>query len=207
MSVFVKICGLTNEADALAAVAAGADAVGFMFYEASPRYVLPGRVREIVEVLPAGVAKVGVFVNAHPEAVRTAAALCGLDTLQFHGEESPEYCHQFAPLHVWKAMPVKDTTSLFRLTSFETAAWLLDACVPGLRGGTGAKFNWDLALKAKELGRPIVLAGGLTPGNVAAAVRQVQPWGVDVSSGVESWPGRKDEAKVRAFIAAARGAA
>ncbi|HEY6168584.1 MAG TPA: phosphoribosylanthranilate isomerase [Verrucomicrobiae bacterium] len=207
MSVFVKICGITSEADARVAVDAGADAVGFMFHQGSPRFVTPELVEQVIAALPARVAKVGVFVNVPPDMVRAVAARCGLDTLQFHGDESPGYCGQFAPLTVWKAIAVKDRESLSRLPPYEIDAWLLDAHVPGQRGGTGAMFNWDLAVDAKSLGRPILLAGGLTPANVADAVRHVQPWGVDVSSGVESAPGRKDHAKLRAFIQAARAAA
>jgi len=207
MSVFVKICGITNEADALAAAEAGADAVGFMFYESSPRFVTPERVRPIAAALPARIAKVGVFVNKPMLEVKLLADLCGLDTLQFHGDEPPDYCRAFAERKVWKAIAVKDSASLGRLPLYEVDAWLLDAFVPGQRGGTGASFNWDLAGEANKLGHPILLAGGLTPGNVTDAVRRVQPWGVDVSSGVELSPGRKDPTKVREFIQAARAAA
>jgi len=143
-------------------------------------------------------------VNAPAESVRAIAEQCGLDTLQFHGEETPDYCQKFAGFKVWKALPVKDRTSLIRFTSYEVDVWLLDAYVPGKHGGTGETFKWDLAVVAKELGRPIILAGGLTPENIAEAVRQVQPWGVDVSSGVELFPGRKDAAKVQEFIRAAK---
>lgn len=206
MSVFVKICGITSEVDARAAAEAGADAVGFMFAESSPRWITPERAKQIVAALPANVSKVGVFVNAPADAVRAVAENCGLDTLQFHGEELPDYCAQFPGFKVWKALPVKDRTSLVRFTSYEVDAWLLDAHVPGKRGGTGATFKWDLAVIAKELGRPIVLAGGLTPENIGKAVSEVQPWAVDVSSGVEVSPGRKDTAKMREFVAAAKAA-
>ncbi|MBI5386796.1 MAG: phosphoribosylanthranilate isomerase [Verrucomicrobia bacterium] len=204
MSVRVKICGITSRDDAMRAVEAGADALGFMFYAPSPRAVSARVAADIVRALPPLIAKVGVFVNSPADEVRRAIAACGLDTLQFHGDEPPEFCAQFA-LKVVKAFRVRDAESLKPLASFETAAWLLDSFVAGQRGGSGAKFNWDLALEAKKLGRPIVLAGGLTPENVADAVRHVQPFGVDVSSGVESAPGRKDAARMRAFIAAAKG--
>ncbi len=132
------------------------------------------------------------------------ASLCGVDTLQFHGNESPEYCHGFSPFKVWRAFRVQDAGTLTDLPAFQTDAWLLDSFVPDRPGGTGARFNWDLAVEARKLGRPIILAGGLTPDNVAEAVRQVRPFGVDVSSGVESSPGKKDHRKVRDFIAAVR---
>ncbi len=207
MSVKVKICGITNLSDALAAVQAGADALGFLFHESSPRNIAPAVAREIILQLPPAVAKVGVFVNATAETVRRIALECGLDTLQLHGEETPEFCRQFTALKVWKAIRVRDAASLQQLPAYQTDAWLLDSFVPDKPGGTGAKFNWDLAVAAKKFGRPIILAGGLTPDNVAAVVRQVQPFAVDVSSGVESAPGRKDHTKLRAFVQAARIAA
>lgn len=205
MSVRVKICGITSTVDALAAVDAGADLLGFMFYPESPRYVSPAAGGEIIRALPRYVSKVGVFVDAAPADVVQVIQLCGLDLLQFHGDEPPEYCLQFG-LMTMKAIRVRDEESLRRLTEYPTDAWLLDAFVPGKLGGSGATFNWDLAVAAQSLGRPLFLAGGLTPGNVADAVRRVRPFGVDVSSGVESAPGRKDPEKLRAFIAAAKGA-
>jgi phosphoribosylanthranilate isomerase len=203
MNVRVKICGITSQADALAAVEAGADALGFMFYEQSPRFVSPRIVAEIVPQLPPFLARVGVFVNPTEEAVRRAVLACALDTLQFHGDEPPEFCRRFG-VKVIKAFRVDDAASLQALPAYRTDAWLLDSCVPGLLGGTGAKFNWDLAVEAKRLGRPIILAGGLTPENIGEAVRRVQPYAVDVSSGVEMTPGRKDPARMRAFVQAAK---
>lgn len=131
---------------------------------------------------------------------------CGLTLLQFHGDERPEFCTQFGVMSL-KAFRVRDAASLAALPEYRTDAWLLDAFSPAALGGTGERFNWELAVDAKKLGRPIFLAGGLTPENVAEAVRRVQPFAVDVSSGVESAPGKKDPAKVRAFIAAAKGVA
>lgn len=206
MCVRVKICGITNVADALLAVEAGADALGLMFYRHSPRCLATSAAAEIVRALPPFVARVGVFVNAGEAEARHVAAECGLDTLQFHGEEPPEFCARFAPLKVYKAFRVRDRNSIAELPKYATDAWLLDSFVPGQRGGTGACFHWELAVEAVKLGRPVILAGGLTPENVAEAVRQVRPFAVDVSSGVESAPGRKDAAKVRAFIAAAKDA-
>lgn len=206
MGLIVKICGITSAADALAAVAGGADALGFVFYEPSPRYVSVPAATGIVRVLPPLVVKVGVFVNAPEALVIQAIAQCGLNLLQFHGDEPPEYCLQFGLMSM-KAFRVENADSVQRLADYPTDAWLLDACVPGRPGGTGEIFNWDLAVAAQKLGRPVFLAGGLTPENVAEAVRRVRPYGVDVSSGVEAAPGRKDPAKVRAFIQAAKGAA
>ncbi len=207
MTLKVKICGITNPGDARAAVEAGADALGFMFYEPSPRNVSLETAANIIRGLPPLVAKVGVFVNAAAPFIRQAIRECGIDTLQFHGEEPPEFCRQFAPLKRYKAFRIADQASLKALPQFDTDAWLLDSYVPAKPGGTGAPFNWDLAVEAKQLGRPIILAGGLTPENVAEAVRRVGPYAVDVSSGVESAPGRKDARKMRDFIAAASAAA
>ena len=205
MSVRVKICGITSAQDALAAVDAGADALGFMFYEASPRRVTPEQASEIIRELPPFVARVGVFVNPDADKVRATIAETGIDTLQFHGEETPEFCRQFG-LRVIKAFRVRDVLSLKRLADFRNEAWLLDSFVEGKHGGTGAIFNWDLAAQAVKQGGRVILAGGLTPENVAEAVRQVRPYALDVSSGVELAPGRKDVTKVRAFIAAAKTA-
>lgn len=203
MRVRVKICGITNLDDALMAVDAGADALGFMFYESSLRNVSPKVVAEIIRQLPPFVGRVGVFVNAPEESVRRTATDCGLDTLQLHGDESPEFCRKFDPLKVYKAVRIQDIHSLQVLPDFKTDAWLLDSFVPGKPGGTGATFNWALAVEAKKLGRPIILAGGLTPENVGEAVVTVKPYAVDVSSGVEASPGKKDRGKVRAFISTA----
>lgn len=204
MIVKVKICGITSATDALAAVEAGADALGFMFYAPSPRHVRFDAAAEIIRQLPPFVARVGVFVDPAEEEVRRAIEECGLDTLQFHGDETPEFCRRFG-LKTLKAFRVRDAESLRQTESYPAEAWLLDSYVTGQPGGTGARFNWDLATDAARR-HTVVLAGGLTPGNAAEAVSRVRPYGLDVSSGVESAPGRKDAAKVRAFIAAAKGA-
>ena len=203
MSVKVKICGITSVADGLAAAEAGADMIGLMLYEKSPRHVSLQTAAEIARALPPFVLRVGVFVNPTEELVLRAIADCGVTLLQFHGDEPPEFCTQFGMMSM-KAFRIRDAGSLAALPDYSTEAYLLDAYSADALGGTGAKFNWELAIEAKKLGRPIVLAGGLTPENVAEAVRQVQPFGVDVSSGVESSPGKKDPAKVRAFIASVR---
>ena len=205
MSVKVKICGITTVADGVAAAEAGADMIGLMFYESSPRHIPINMAAEISRAVSTFVVKVGVFVNPTEDAVLRAIGECGVTLLQFHGEETPEFCTQFGVMSM-KAFRVRDAESLAGLPDYPTDAYLLDAYSPEAHGGTGANFNWDLAIAAKQSGRPIFLAGGLTPENVGTAVRQVQPFGVDVSSGVETAPGIKDHGKVRAFIAAARTA-
>lgn len=205
MSVKVKICGITNAPDAITAVEAGADMLGFMFHEQSPRHVSVEAAGAIIRQLPPFVVNVGVFVNAPADLVWRAIGVCGLNLLQFHGEEPPDFCVQFGVMSM-KAFRVRDAESLKAMSAYPADAWLLDAFVPGRYGGTGATFNWDLALQAKKSGCPIVLAGGLTPENVGDAIRKVRPFAVDVSSGVESAPGKKDAARVRAFIVAVRAA-
>ena len=203
MPVKVKICGITNSADAEAAVSAGADALGFIFCESSPRFVSLEMAARICANIPPFILKVGVFVDPDENLVLGALSDCGLSLLQFHGNESPEFCRQFGAMSM-KAFRIKDASSLQALPSYATDAWLLDTYSPHQIGGTGETFNWDLAIEARKLGRPIFLAGGLTPANVAAAINRVQPFAVDVSSGVESAPGKKDHAKVKAFIEAAK---
>jgi phosphoribosylanthranilate isomerase len=205
METKVKICGITNLADAQAAVEAGADALGFNFYEKSPRYVSLKTASAISKQLPPFVMRVGVFVDAEPDFVLRAIGEAGLTMLQFHGDEPPEFSTQFGLMSM-KAFRIRDEKTLAELPKFPTDAYLLDAFSPEARGGTGEKFNWELAVDAQKFGKPIFLAGGLIPENVADAVRQVRPFAVDVSSGVESAPGKKDAAKIRAFIQAVRNA-
>ena len=205
MSVTVKICGITSEADALAAAEAGADAIGLMFYEGSPRHVTLEQAKAISAALPQHVMRVGVFVNAEEAFVHQALTECMLNILQFHGDETPEECSRY-PVMTLKAFRVQGEETLAELEAYPSAGYLLDAYVKDALGGTGATFNWDLAVRAQEFGKPIFLAGGMTPENVAEAVRKVQPFGVDVSSGVEIEPGRKDAEQMRTFVAAAKGA-
>ena len=209
MSVRVKICGITNLADARAAIAAGADALGFVFVPGTPRFIAPDLAGEIVRELPPFIARVGLFVDAETRTVAEVLVRSGMDTLQFHGEETPDLVRQFRrAVKVMKAFRVRGEETLMRLSAYADAvdAILLDAYVAGAHGGTGAQFDWKLAVQARDLGRPLVLAGGLTPANVAEAVRTVRPYGVDVSSGVESAPGRKDPAKLAEFVRAAKSA-
>ena len=196
--VRVKICGNVTLKDTMAAVEAGADAVGFVFYARSPRVVGPKAVAAIVSHLPPFVTPVGLFVNEKPEVVRQIASDCGIRLVQLHGEESPQYCAELK-LPVLKGIRVRTREDVANLSAYRVDAILLDAYVEGMAGGTGTTFDWSLAVEAKAWG-PIILAGGLTPDNVAEAISRVRPYGVDVSSGVESSPGVKDHAKVKAFV-------
>lgn len=203
MAVRVKVCGITNTADALAVVDAGADAIGFVF-AASPRQVTLEAARAIAAEVPPLVCKVGVFVDASLEYVRQALAYCGLDLAQLHGSESPELCRALLP-RVVKSFRVKDDSVLQELARYKVNAYLLDTYDVLVQGGSGRSFDWRIARNAGRLGR-IILSGGLRPENVQVAVRLAQPYAVDVCSGVESRPGKKDHGKVSAFVAAVREA-
>ena len=204
MRTRIKICGITRPGDAVAAAQAGADAVGLVFYPPSPRFLNVERAREIRDALPPFVQAVALFVN--PDAAQVAQAIGRVHPalLQFHGEETPDFCAQFGLPYV-KACRVTQGVDLVKyLRPFSTASgWLLDAHVEEY-GGVGASFDWSLV--PARLERPLVLSGGLTRGNVGEAVRRVRPWAVDVSSGVESSKGVKDAAKIAAFIAEVRNA-
>lgn len=201
----VKICGITRVEDAVAAARLGADAIGLMFYPESPRAVSADQARRIVRALPPFVAAVGVFVDPAPEEVRAALAAVPLHLVQFHGDETPEFCAQFAVDYL-KAVRVRPGLDLIQYAARHAGAkaLLLDAFVQGAHGGTGQTFDWSLIPGALPL--PVVLSGGLDPGNVAEAVRRVRPWAVDVSSGVEAARGIKDPQKIAAFIQGARSA-
>lgn len=204
MQVKVKICGITNLDDAMAAVDFGADALGFVFFKGSPRYIPCDSAASIIKNLPPFLTTVGVFVNEQPEHIENVITMIGIDVIQLHGEEPPER-YTFTR-RVIKAMRVETLESLDPLINYrgEASAFLLDTFTPDLFGGTGKIFNWDIALEAKQFGR-IILAGGLTPDNVAEAVRRVRPYGVDVSSGIEFEKGRKDLKKMQLFIERAKG--
>ncbi|MCD5390881.1 phosphoribosylanthranilate isomerase [candidate division NPL-UPA2 bacterium] len=209
----IKICGITNLEDALRAVELRADAIGFVFAE-SPRRIDSQEAARIIRSLPPFVTVVGLFVDEGAEKVREIMEYCRLDALQFHGNESPEYCKQFSRpvrgkslsgfIRTIKAFRIKDEETLKSIPAYQVDAYLLDAYVEGAAGGTGKSFNWDLAVEAKKIGRPIILAGGLGPDNVAEAIRKVRPYGVDVSSQIERTPGKKDHEKMRAFMKAVR---
>ena len=198
MTTKIKICGITNIEDALFAAEAGADALGFVFYEKSPRYVSSETVKKIVSMLPPFVTTVGLFVNAGGEVIETTVRLSGINVIQLHGDETPEECG-FAPHPVIKAVRVKDAGSLAGVEKYPVSALLLDAWNDQQYGGTGESFNWQLARNLTGQ-LPIILAGGLNPDNVAEAIRVVAPYAVDVSSGVEISPGKKDHDKIRKFI-------
>ena len=195
----VKICGITRVEDALNAANSGADAIGLVFYERSPRHVSVAQAAQLAAALPPFVTVVGLFVDADVAFVREVLSGVPLDVLQFHGDESPEFCAQFAKPYL-KAIRVKAGVDLLQCAArFSTAkGLLLDAHVEGIPGGTGATFDWTLI--PKQLPLPVILSGGLDAKNVAAAIKQVQPYAVDVSSGVEAGKGIKDAAKVAAFI-------
>jgi len=205
MATAVKICGITRPEDALAAARAGAHAIGLVFYAKSPRHVTPARAAEIIRVLPPFVTTVGLFVDATAEGVRAALAEAPVGLLQFHGDETPEFCRQFKRPYV-KAVRVKAGVDLLQYAQdyHDAKALLLDAYVEGLHGGSGAAFDWSLIPRGLPL--PVILSGGLTPENVADAVRRVRPSAVDVSSGVESAKGIKDAQKIAAFIKGVRNA-
>lgn len=202
--MLVKICGITNIEDALAAVEFGADALGFNFYAKSPRHVSFERAQKILDDIPSTVLKVGVFVNESERTVKDLSVALELDYLQFHGDETPSYCEQFATPY-WKAFRLKDERTLELMKKYKCEYYLVDTFIAQSYGGTGVTGNWDLAREAKKVGK-IILAGGLTPENVADAIRTVGPDGVDVASGVEEKPGRKSAAKIERFISNAREA-
>ncbi len=200
----VKICGITNVADALYSVDAGVDALGFIFHRESPRYVSPSTVRRIVERLPPFVTTVGVFVNEQPSLMQETMGECGLSLAQLHGDETPEDCRAFAHSAI-KAIRVRNPDDIDRMREYSVRGFVLDAAVDGVWGGTGQLVNWELARTALKYG-DVILAGGLTPDNVRSAVATVHPYGVDVSSGVEESPGKKDHQKVIRFVSEAKSA-
>jgi len=199
-SVRIKICGITNETDAAAAVHAGADALGFIFYKGSPRCVAPGRAAEIVAGLPPFVVPVGVFVNAAADEVDGICKTAGIQVVQLHGDEPPGFCEALGR-PVIKAFRVRDASWKSDAADYPVGAVLLDTYAEDRYGGTGATFDWRLVEGSPH---PVILSGGLNPDNVAEAVRSVRPYGVDTGSGVEREPGRKDHGKIRAFVEAAR---
>ncbi|MBF0107959.1 MAG: phosphoribosylanthranilate isomerase [Magnetococcales bacterium] len=196
--VRIKICGLTRPEDAREAVAAGADAIGLVFFEKSPRSVTVAQAREVVSELPPFVTVTGLFVNAALHDIESISNQVRLDAWQLHGDETPDFCNRL-PRRIIKALRVADENDMRKAAAYTVAAILYDAKVSGLPGGNGRTFDWSL-LQHHPGHRPLILAGGLNPGNVAAAVSQVRPHAVDVSSGVESAPGIKDPRLIRHFV-------
>ena len=202
----VKICGITNLDDALVAIEAGADALGFNFYKPSPRYITPDAARGIIAQLPDSVLKVGVFVDeASPEVVRNIARESGITALQLHGDESPAYCRELSVQYsVIKTLPVSDEFDTELPQRYEVEAIMLDTKHNTLRGGTGRVFDWSIAQRISRIVPKLYLAGGLSPENVADAIETVRPYAVDACSSVENQPGKKNHERMRAFVAAAR---
>ncbi len=198
----VKICGITNLDDAMAAAQAGADAIGFVFCKDSPRYIEPSGAEEIIKKLPPFIKSVGVFVNEEEQEVRRAIEVSGIDLLQFHGDEPAIFCTLFS-LPVIKGIRIKDRNSIAQLAKYDVSAFLLDSYSKAGYGGTGKGFDLDIAIEATRYGR-IILSGGLTPENIADAIEKVRPYAVDVSSGVEVSKGKKDHEKIRLFIERAK---
>jgi phosphoribosylanthranilate isomerase len=201
----IKICGITNLEDAVAALAMGVDALGFNFYKPSPRSITPQNAREIIEQLPDSVLKVGVFVNEEsPDHIRQIANESGITALQLHGDESPDYCHDLADLDVIKALAVGHDFDTKVIQHYRVNAIMLDTRHNKLRGGTGHTFDWSIAHELSKTVPKLYLAGGLSPENVANAIESVKPYAVDACSALEDIPGKKNEERMRAFVAAVR---
>jgi len=199
----IKVCGIVEPAGAMAAVQAGATAIGMIFYAESPRFTRLDQAAMVCAVVPASVLKVGVFVNESPERIREIAAAVRLDVIQLHGDEPARAIDELEGLRVWKALPVGDNFDPTCMDAYNCEAFLLDTKAENY-GGSGESFPWQRAVPAKQYGK-IILAGGLGADNVAEAIETVDPWGVDASSRLELSPGRKDPDKVAAYVAAARG--
>lgn len=201
----IKICGITNPEDALLAIEYGADALGFIFYRQSRRYVTPEKAKSIIDQLPPLILKIGVFVDEEAETILKTVNECRLDGIQLHGNESPEFCSKFRR-RVIKGLRPQREDEIANIEEYKVDAFLLDSYHPDMEGGTGTAFDWELAVAAKMFGVPVILAGGLNPENVADAVRLVKPYGIDVASGIESFQGKKDPEKLKEFIEQARWA-
>jgi phosphoribosylanthranilate isomerase len=197
--VRVKICGVRTLEEAQAAITAGADALGFNFWSKSARYISPEEAREIIHHLPPFVSCVGVFVNESAETIKEIISQTGIDTVQLHGDEEPEFCREFERVKLIKAFRVGEDFEIATIKRYPVSAVLLDAKVKGEYGGTGQRFDWRLAIEAKKF-LPVILAGGITIDNVKEAIQVVCPYAIDVCSGVEAEPGRKDLVKIREFM-------
>jgi phosphoribosylanthranilate isomerase len=203
--VKVKICGITNKVDAMAAVESCCDGLGFIFQKKSPRYISPEKAKEIISVLPPTVVKIGVFVNGREATIKRIARACSLDMLQFHGNESPEFCRRFKGYKVIKSFRVKDRIRISEILKYHTFAYLFDSFSPTRPGGTGKVLNWSfVAQDLAGIKTPVFLAGGLNDNNVRTAIDIVKPEWVDASSRLEIKPGKKDNCKVTRFITSAK---
>lgn len=196
----VKICGITNLEDALAALFCKADAIGFVFYDKSPRCISPQKAANISRILPKKIMRVGVFVNEDVAKVKKIAKFCGLDMLQFHGQESPDYCKKFKGYKVIKVFKINHKEDLEGISKYKTFAYLFDSFSRTKLGGTGKKFNWKILSLAVKMKPIVFLSGGLTCGNVKKAIKLLKPDWVDASSSLESRPGKKDHRKIKQFV-------
>lgn len=203
--VKVKICGITNLPDALYSIKAGCDALGFVFYKKSRRYISPQKAKNIIRFLPAGIIKIGVFVNAKAKAIGHIAKSCKLDILQFHGSETPKFCSKFKGYKIIKAFRIKDKLDLQNISRYKTFAYLFDTFEKRKFGGTGMQFNWKLLKNIKDyIKRPVFLSGGINTRNVTGAMNTVHPDWIDVSSAVENKPGKKNHKKIKRFLQIAK---
>ena len=202
--VKAKVCGITNLEDALASIHAGCDALGFVFYKKSPRYISPRKAAAIIKNLPPHIIKIGVFVNSKQRAIKQIARLCRLDMLQFHGKETPEFCQRFANYKIIKAFRIKNHIDFKNVLKYRTFAYLFDTFMASKVGGTGKIFDWKLVSHIGKLKGPVFLSGGLSKKNVKLAIETVRPHWVDVSSSVEIKPGEKNHQKIREFIKAVK---
>lgn len=200
--VRVKVCGITNSDDAFRAVDLGADALGFIFYKGSKRYIDPRDAHRIISSLPPFVSSVGVFVNQGADEIKEAVETSGVDTVQLHGDETPEFC-ALLPYKLIKAVRVKDTVNTEEVELYPVLAILFDKHTDEMYGGTGTSFDWGV-LRGIVISKKVILSGGLTPENVSRAIETVRPYGVDVSTGVEDSPGKKNHIKMRKFIEAVK---
>jgi len=202
--VKVKICGITSLKDALSSIAAGCDALGFVFYKKSPRYITPRKASQIIRCLTPDILKIGVFVNAQEKTIKRIADLCNLDMLQFHGDESADFCKKIDGYKIIKAFRIKNSINPKNILSYKTFAYLFDTFTKAKMGGTGKKFNWALIRHLSGFHKPVFLSGGLNVRNVQEAIKKAHPDWVDVCSSVEIKPGKKDYKKIREFIKSAR---
>ena len=202
--VKVKICGITNLEDALVSLFNKADALGFVFYKKSPRYISPLKASNISAILPKKICRIGVFVDEDINKVKKIARLCNLDMLQFHGNETVEYCRKFKGYKIIKAFPIKERLDLTKLLAYKGCAYLFDTYSKTQAGGTGKKFNWNLLRNLDKIKAPVFLSGGLTSRNVRQAIQLLKPDWVDASSALESRPGKKDHKKIKRFIQASQ---
>jgi phosphoribosylanthranilate isomerase len=202
--VRVKICGITNLSDALMSVVSGCDALGFVFYKKSPRYISPEKALRIVRCLPKDVIKIGVFADSREKRIKGIAKLCKLDALQFHGRQSAQFCRRFKNYKIIKTFRIKDRMDLQNMLKYKAFAYLFDTFVKSKIGGTGKSFDWRILRHIDKIKQPVFLSGGLNAANVKKAIKTVHPDWVDVSSSVEIRPGKKDPAKVKRFIEATK---